>query len=789
MPPRYTRWSHRARRCVALAPACLLAIGCAESLQPTPAAPALTLVSPVAGFAAIPPGFTDIQVASGLSSPTLMAIAPDGRMFVSEQAGAVRVVKNGVLLPAPFVTLSVNSSGERGVLGIAFDPAFAVNQQVYVYYTSSAGPHNRVSRFTASGDVGGGEVVILDLPPLSGATNHNGGAIHFGGDGKLYVAVGDNANGSNSQSFTTTLGKVLRINGDGTIPTDNPFFGSTTGINRSIWVLGLRNPYTFAVQPSTGRTLINDVGQSSFEEINDGAAGANYGWPTTEGNTSDPRFVSPFYTYDHSQGCAITGGDFYNPATAGFPASFVGDYFFADYCGGWIRTIDLSTRVVTSFATGINSPTDIRVGDDGALYYIERGTGSIRKIAYTANTAPSISQQPANRSVTVGANAAFTVAASGSAPLNYQWQRNQVNIPGATTTTYTLANAQLSDNGARFRCVVTNAVSSATSNEATLTVTANARPTASVTAPTASTTFQGGQTITYAGTGNDPEDGILPAAGFTWTALLWHNDGTPHSHPFYGPVTGSKTGSFTIPTQGETSANIWYRIYLKVTDSQGATHTDSVDIQPQLASVTLATNPTGLQLTLDGAPVTAPFTFTGVVGIQRTIAAVSPQTVGGQTWGFASWSDGGALSHTISTPSATTTYTATFTPTSGQRYEAESATRSGPIVKSKKVGYTGTGYVAYVNKTGDYIEWTVNSAAGGTATLDFRYALEGTTATLRSLRLSVNGTTVNGALRFTGNAFVWSLNTSVAALQAGNNTVRLTTTGTGGPIVDHLVVR
>ena len=152
--------------------------------------------------------------------------------------------------------------------------------------------HNRISRFTANGDVAvaGSEVVILDLDNLSGATNHNGGALHFGPDGKLYAAVGENANGANAQSLTNLFGKMLRLNPDGTIPTDNPFFSTATGKNRAIWALGLRNPFTFAFNPAGSRMFINDVGQNTWEEINDGIAGANYGWPTTEGPTTEPAF-------------------------------------------------------------------------------------------------------------------------------------------------------------------------------------------------------------------------------------------------------------------------------------------------------------------------------------------------------------------------------------------------------------------------------------------------------------------------------------------------------------------
>ena len=237
------------------------------------------------------------------------------------------------------MTLVVDPAGERGLLGIAFDPNFASNNFLYVYYTVPIEPrHNRVSRFTANGDVvvPGSETIILELNNLTLASNHNGGAIHFGPDGKLYIATGENATTSNSQTLGNMLGKILRINPDGSIPTDNPFFNQTTGNNRSIWALGLRNPFTFAFQPGTGRMFINDVGQNLWEEINDGIAGSNYGWPTTEGPTSNPSFRSPLFAYQHgfspTTGCAIAGGAFYNPQTVQFPSNFVGKYFFADLC-------------------------------------------------------------------------------------------------------------------------------------------------------------------------------------------------------------------------------------------------------------------------------------------------------------------------------------------------------------------------------------------------------------------------------------------------------------------------
>jgi len=350
--------------------------------------------------ATLPTNFVESQIASGLTNPTAMAFAPDGRLFVCQQGGQLRVIKNGILLPTPFVSLTVDSAGERGLLGVAFDPNFATNQFVYVYYTATTpATHNRVSRFTANGDVAmAGETPIIDLNNLSSATNHNGGAIHFGPDGKLYIAVGENANSANSQSIGNLLGKVLRINSDGTIPSDNPVMfpgitGSTSGNNRAIWSVGLRNPYTFTFQPGSGRMFINDVGQNTWEEIDDGIAGSNYGWSLCEGVCipSNANFRDPLFQYGHGSssttGCAITGGAFYNPTTANFPSDYFGKYFYAEFCTGWIRRFDPATATSTAFASGISNPVDLIVTADGSLYYLARGIGAVFQVRFNNPTA------------------------------------------------------------------------------------------------------------------------------------------------------------------------------------------------------------------------------------------------------------------------------------------------------------------------------------------------------------------------------------------------------------------
>jgi hypothetical protein len=300
------------------------------------------------------------------------------------------------------------------------------------------------------------------------------------------------------------------------------------------------------------------------------------------------------------------------------------------------------------------------VADDGSLYYLARMSGGtagvVYRVAYGA-TAPTITSQPSSRTVAPGASVTFSVRASGPAPLRYQWQRNGSNIAGATSEDYTITSVAQADNGARFRAIVSNDFGSTTSAEAVLTVSASQAPTATITAPAAGTLYSGGMVISYAGTGSDPENGALPASAFTWRVDFHHDT---HTHPFMAATSGAQSGTFTIPTTGETAANVWYRIYLTVRDPAGATQTTQRDIMPRKVSLTLATNPAGLQLRLDGQPVATPLTFAAVVGIVRSLDAPSPQTSGSASYQFVSWSDGGAASHTVSTPAANTTYTAAY---------------------------------------------------------------------------------------------------------------------------------
>jgi putative heme-binding domain-containing protein len=361
--------------------------------------------SPGSGLQGAPsllPDFEWQTIARGLTGATALTAVPDGRLFVCEQTGTLRVVKESQLLADPCLRLAVDDQWERGLIGITVDPRFAENHYIYIVYVAREPyPHHCVSRFILAGDVAvpGSECILFegdDQSKLGGKVpaGHQGGAIHFGGDGKLYVAIGEQTAEVPAQALDSLLGKILRINSDGTIPHDNPFVGETSGKYRAIWARGCRNPFTFGVDPQTGLLLINDVG-GKFEEINIGRPGANYGWPVADhGPTADSRFQGPIFWYPQ----ASIGGAAFCPGGArphAFPARYRGRYFFMDFVQGWIRSLDprSTLRPIPSevFATGLSRPVDLTFGSDGSMYVLLRdawvkdaqfrsGTGSLARI-------------------------------------------------------------------------------------------------------------------------------------------------------------------------------------------------------------------------------------------------------------------------------------------------------------------------------------------------------------------------------------------------------------------------
>ena len=349
------------------------------------------------------------QVASGLGG-ALYVTAPPGdttRIFVVQQSGAIRIVRNDTLLTTPFLNLSsiISSGGERGLLSMAFHPNYASNRQFFVDYTAPNGALT-VARYLVNAtnpnvaDPASG-VVLLSIPH-SANSNHNGGLVTFGPDGYLYIGTGDGGGGGdpddNGQDSTVLLGKILRIDVDGTppyaIPPTNPFVGRPPAAPE-VWAYGLRNPWRFSFDRTTHDLYIADVGQNRYEEVDfwaaGGPAGRNYGWDTMEGmHCYEPMsgcvmsgLVLPVYEYDHSSNnaCSVTGGYVYRGTR--YPA-IDGRYFFAELCAGWVRSLRMQGGVATDVVehTEFGSVGGITsFGEDarGELY-ITQGSGEVYRI-------------------------------------------------------------------------------------------------------------------------------------------------------------------------------------------------------------------------------------------------------------------------------------------------------------------------------------------------------------------------------------------------------------------------
>jgi hypothetical protein len=239
-----------------------------------------------------------------------------------------------------------------------------------------------------------------------------------------------------------------------------------------------------------------------------------------------------------------------------------------------------------------------------------------------------------NVTTTTGQPATFAVVAAGDS-LAYQWQRNGIDIPGETGATYTLDAASTIDLGAQFRVLVSGSGGTVVSDVATIILNATGAPTAVITAPVGGKLYKAGQSIRFRGTGTDPQDGKLAPGAFSWRVDFHHDD---HLHPHLQDTPGKRSGSFRVPREGETSANVWFRIHLTVTDSSGLSHSVFHDIHPQTVTFTVTPSHPGLQVFLDGPPVNTPLTFEAVVGSRHTLGADAVQVVDGVSYSFERWS-------------------------------------------------------------------------------------------------------------------------------------------------------
>ena len=350
------------------------------------------------------------RVASGFDSPVFLTSARDGsgRLFVVEQTGKIKIIRNGVVLPTPFLDISsaISRGGERGVLGLAFDPRFRTNGYFYVDFTRVNGDTvvNRYRVSSANRDVAYQSSVRRVITIAQPYANHNGGMIAFGPDGYLYIGMGDGGGGGDpgnrAQSVGSLLGKMLRINVHGSvgtrhylIPASNPYVGRTG--RDEIWSRGLRNPWRFSFDRATGDLWIGDVGQGRFEEIDRSRVsststsrgrGVNYGWRVLEGrhcfNPSTGCYragkVSPVVEYAHTEGCAVTGGYVYRGTRV--PSLSV-RYVFGDFCSGKIWTVPKGgTSPLTKTLLMDTSLSISSFGEDGSgeLYVVDLG-GAVYK--------------------------------------------------------------------------------------------------------------------------------------------------------------------------------------------------------------------------------------------------------------------------------------------------------------------------------------------------------------------------------------------------------------------------
>jgi glucose/arabinose dehydrogenase len=405
-----------------------------------------------AAAAAAGPDFVDTQIPTtgshALSMPTTITpILNTGRAFILDKTGAVRILSaDGTVVSADALDVTVCSNSEEGLLGIAVDPGFATNGFVYIYYTrntagsctAGSGAFNRVSRFKMAGPDPltsntidpTSELILLDNMNVP-AGNHNGGDLHIGNDGDLYVSVGDGgvnprgtAGVSAGQDLSVLNGKILRITTTGGVPADNPLVGQpnaqpcakagigapTTAKCTEIYDDGLRNPYRIAFDPNTFATrfYINDVGEATWEEVDLGGKGLNYGWNSREGfcaevaltdcrstpGFTDPMtgFTDPLTAYNHSTGCFVITAGAFIPNVLWGPA-YDGGYLFADGGCGKIWFMNASGAVDYSlpFATTSGTLVDMAFltqGGQTGLYYVTNGSNQLHRIAAVPGTVP-----------------------------------------------------------------------------------------------------------------------------------------------------------------------------------------------------------------------------------------------------------------------------------------------------------------------------------------------------------------------------------------------------------------
>jgi glucose/arabinose dehydrogenase len=577
-------------------------------------------MSPEVTYAALPSGFETEVLADGLVLPTALTFSSDGRMFIAEKDGTVRLYKNGALEAVPVIRLTdINNYGDRGLIGIAADPNFAVNGYLYLSYTyentpgaNFSGPKTgRIVRITVVGDIASESSKVVLVGSVGGnistpscqnfattddcipsdSSSHTVGGLRFGPDGKLYASLGDGAsfdyvdpNALHAQNLDSLAGKMLRINTDGTAPSDNPFYNGSATANRSkVYAYGLRNMFRFNFKPGTTQLYGGDVGWNTWEEINKIVKGGNYGWPCREGTLptaygcTAAGALDPLYAYPHDANGAgsVTAGAF--PTGTAYPAQYANTFFFGDYAQNWIKQMKVSTSgaflSVSDFASSTdstNGPVEFITGPEGNIYFIAIYTGEVKRITHTlGNRRPIVAMSGSPLSglapLTVNFSSAGTNDPDGN-PITYLW-----NFGDGSGSSIANPSHVFTQNGI-YNTVLTVRDNKGGVETKSITVTVgNRAPSAVITTPVAGSLYVPGEVLTLSGSGNDAEDGALPSTALSWRVILHHNT---HVH-----ILETYTGNnipFTGPDHSDPS--VFTEIELTVTDSGGLRHTTSVNI-------------------------------------------------------------------------------------------------------------------------------------------------------------------------------------------------------------------
>jgi len=561
--------------------------------------------------------------------PVGVAFGPGNRIFVWERQGVVRLIKDDVLLPTPFLDISakVNYRNDSGLLGLALDPDWETNGYVYLAYVYEHnnppqplgdGPRTaRIVRVTADPSnkdvmLAGSEVVLigsLGVPPCSQYPAgsdciptdigiHTIGTLRFAPDGSLFVGNGDGSSATDpaaaalrSQDLDSYSGKILRIHADGTAVDDNPFYDGTDSVHSRVWAYGLRNPFRFTLDPEVGEPVIGDVGSGNWEEL-DAGLGANFGWPCFEGfarhvlfNAAYPEcallpddaVTAPLYAVSHPESSAIAAGTFYTGTV--YPEILRGELFFFDYVSGWIRRAHFENGVLSNvqpFAedpAGETHPVALEQGPDGLLYYVDLLSGELVRIRYLGPSAVATATPLAGYSP-LHVDFSSAGSASSGGPLALDWDFGDRFVSHDTDPSHTYVSSTVRTITARLTVHDDNG--SAHSAPIPIVV-GSLPPTATIEAPGDGATVDLFSYVTFSGSATDPDDGPLPPSALHWTVLHRHDS---HEHGFL--LLDGSSGSFRVPDFGEGAHG--FEIYLRAVDSSGLASTAhvSLDIVPAL---------------------------------------------------------------------------------------------------------------------------------------------------------------------------------------------------------------